>query len=88
MPSPQQPARPNLQPQPSRQPSGARTDPTLYQWDRLTPEQQQAVLETLGVRATRGSASRRLVMLPLLVVLVLLAVVVLVIAAYLIVHAR
>jgi len=31
----------------------ARTDPTLYQWDRLSPEQQQAVLATIRAAGIR-----------------------------------
>jgi hypothetical protein len=32
----------------------ARTDPTLYQWDRLSPEQQQAVLATISAAGPRA----------------------------------
>jgi hypothetical protein len=33
----------------------ARTDPTMYAWDRLSPEQQQAVLDTIkAARIRRG----------------------------------
>jgi hypothetical protein len=55
----------------------ARTDPTMYQWERLSPEQQQAVLATIkaaGIR--RGSAGifdrRVLIVLLAAVMLVLM----------------
>lgn len=56
-------------------PRGARTDPTLYEWDRLSPEQQQAVLVTLGVRGTQPRASRgRLLIAGVLLVLVVVVI--------------
>lgn len=46
-----------------------RTDPTLYEWDRLSPEQQQAVLSAIGSAGqTRAGISRRVVVVGLLVV--------------------
>jgi hypothetical protein len=54
---------------------GTRTDPTLYEWDRLSPEQQQAVLATLGVRGARPKASRgRLLVAGVLLVLVVVVI--------------
>ena len=59
----------------------ARTDPTLYQWDRLSPEQQQAVLATIkaaGVRqGRRRSIPGRRVLLVLLAVAIMLLLVLL-----------
>lgn len=63
-------------------PSGARTDPTLYQWDRLTPEQQQAVLITLGGRGTRARTSPRVFRLLLLIALLVLLIAVAVFALH------
>jgi hypothetical protein len=49
----------------------ARTDPTLYEWDRLSPEQQQAVLETIGGARAADSRSMRRTMLVIALVIVL-----------------
>jgi hypothetical protein len=38
----------------------ARTDPTLYQWDRLSPEQQQAVLATIRAAGIRQGQRLRI----------------------------
>jgi hypothetical protein len=58
-------------------PRAARTDPTLYEWDRLTPEQQQAVLDTIGSAQGSGRRSlRRSLMLAGVVIVLLLALVV------------
>jgi hypothetical protein len=62
---------------------GTRTDPTLYQWDRLSPEQQQAVLDTLGALGAGAKSPHRAAVV--LTLLALLAVVV-VIGAYALVH--
>jgi hypothetical protein len=78
MPGRQPPARP------ARQASsgGARTDPALYEWDRLTQEQQRAVLATIGARGGRSAFPRRLVV----AALVLLLILVVVGALYLFIH--
>jgi hypothetical protein len=55
-----------------------RTDPTLYEWDRLTPAQQQAVLDTIG--GATGSSRQMLRR-----TLVLAAVVIVLLAAFVIV---
>lgn len=55
----------------------ARTDPTLYEWDRLTPEQRQAVLDTIGDAQGSGWHSlRRSVTLAGLVIVLLVALVI------------
>jgi hypothetical protein len=78
MPNRQPPARPAR-----RAPStGARTDPALYEWDRLTPEQQQAVLATIGARGSRSAFPSRLVV----AALVLLLVLVILVALYLLIY--
>jgi hypothetical protein len=61
--------------------SGPRTDPTLYEWDRLTPEQQQSVLVTLGARASKTTSPRRPVIVGLLVLVLVVA-----ITAFLLLH--
>lgn len=54
----------------------ARTDPTLYEWDRLTPDQQQAVLDTIKGAKGYGRRSRgRPLVLGTLVILLLAALV-------------
>ena len=78
---------------PSRQPpaklpyptaaSGKRTDPSLYEWDRLSQEQQQAVLATLGAQSPGRRSSRRIVVALLLALLIL---VLALIAAYALLH--
>jgi hypothetical protein len=62
----------------------ARTDPTLYQWDRLSPEQQQAVLATIKAAGVRGG--RRLPVPNRRVSLVLLAVALLALVTLLLLH--
>jgi hypothetical protein len=57
-----------------------RTDPSLYEWDRLTPDQQQTVMAAIAGR--RGSTSWRLTRTALIYILALAALVML-IGAYL-----
>lgn len=68
---PARPAQPAPPPSPARL---ARTDPALYEWDRLSPEQQQAVLAAIGTRSAPGLLRPTLIAaVCLLLLLVLLA---------------
>lgn len=49
------------------------TDPSLYEWDRLSTEQQQAVLRTIRLSQHGGMSGALRVAVVLLVVLGLLA---------------
>lgn len=49
-----------------------RTDPTMYEWDRLSPEQQQAVLDTIGsARQAKGGIQQKILLIGLLVIIAL-----------------
>ncbi len=58
-----------------------RTDPTLYEWDRLSPEQQQRVLTTIG--GMPRTSDRRLLRTALLALMVLVLLAALVVAVML-----
>lgn len=62
-------------------PRHQRTDPTLYEWERLTPDQQRTVLNAIAGR--RGSTTRRVLVTALVYALALMALVTIV-GAYLI----
>ncbi len=55
-----------------------RTDPTLYEWDRLSPEKKEAVLA--AIRSTPPGARAWALSKPALVVALLMLVVLLVLA--------
>jgi hypothetical protein len=76
MPARQPPMQPAQPIQPTRQGTSAsgRTDPEMYQWDRLSREQQQAVLATIGHRGASQTARLRIVFLFALVLVLVVAI--------------